>query len=111
MKLIVLNAAELELYAAISWFDERQPGLGEKFSEAAKRLLSAIEENPLQFSPVPGSRHENQFRVGIIRKYSYSVYFTILEVPSVVVVFAVQHGRRNPALWRERLSDFEVHDE
>jgi plasmid stabilization system protein ParE len=110
MKVVFHKTAILELQSATSWLEVCQPGLGAKFERAAGQVLASIESNPLQFSPVPGSRHQDQFRVGLIRRFKYSIYFVVRSASSQVYIFAVQHGRQDPAQWRDRLNNFDIQE-
>lgn len=95
-----------EVRTAASWLDEQQAGLGHEFFKEVQRLVESIESNPLQFGPVPGSRHQDQLRVGIIGKFGYTLIFKVLLEQELVLVISAQHGHRRPGDWRVRLDSF-----
>ncbi len=111
MKIVFHAAATHELEQSTQWLEDRVPGLGAKFTVAARNLLASIQANPVQFSPILGSRHDENFRVGFIRRFGYSVYFTIFPERELVFIFAVQHGRRSLARLRTRLENLDFQDE
>jgi len=48
------SIAKLELEDAISWYEERQQGLGTKFRIAVDQQLDRIAASPNQFAPIRG---------------------------------------------------------
>ena len=70
-------------------------GLGGEFIASVSATLRAVVEAPLQF-PVA----HRDARRALLRRFPYNVYFRIRG--QVVVVVAVQHGRRHPQRWQVR---------
>jgi plasmid stabilization system protein ParE len=90
-------AAEIDLAAIFVWYAEQRDGLGGRFIDAADELFRRIRESPRLFPEVVAG-----YRRGLLHRFPYGVYFSL--EPNRVVVHAVLHLHRDPAVWRERLS-------
>jgi hypothetical protein len=55
-RLQVRLAAEADVAEAAEWYDQCQPGLGEKFVREVDQAIARVVENPLAF-PVILKRH------------------------------------------------------
>jgi hypothetical protein len=56
-RLQIRLAAEADVAEAAQWYDQRQPGLGEKFVSEVDQAIARVLGNPLAF-PVILRRHE-----------------------------------------------------
>jgi toxin ParE1/3/4 len=89
--------ARLEFEDAVLWYDEQQPGLGDRFEAEVHATFSHILQDPERF-PFAGET-VRKARVEVFE--SYSVYFSIeLHFIGIVSVF---HGARDPEELRRRL--------
>lgn len=102
MKLVVQPEAADELDEATDWYEQRAMGLGPEFRAAVRATLDAVLVNPRRFRRVL-----DDFRKAVMRRFPYSIYYWGGE--DVIVVEAIYHGRRDPALLEPRLN--EVRDE
>ena len=96
----------LDLRGAGKWLDEQQSGLSLELSTELHRLVDSIEFNPLQFSPWPGSRHQDQVRFSLIGKFGYVLVFKVLAERRLVLILSAQRGRQRPGAWKFRLKTF-----
>ena len=98
-ELRILPEAEAELMAAAEWYESRQPGLGVAFVEAVGRALEGLIEvpqtNPLWRRGYPYRRH-------VMRRFPYTIIFTVTEELSIEVT-AIAHARRKPGYWLTRV--------
>jgi toxin ParE1/3/4 len=86
------------LAKAAQWYNQRQPGLGEKFIREVDRAIARVLENPLAF-PVILRRHE--VRRVLTKRFPYRIFFSLKG--EVVVVHVGLHGRRDDRHWKDRL--------
>lgn len=93
------RAASAELIEASSWYEGKRLGLGAEFIAEVERCISLASNRPLQFAVV----HEDVRRV-IANRFPYSIYFRAEE--NRIVVLAVFHGSRNPAVWQVRANEY-----
>lgn len=90
-----LEEAQHEFLEQISYYEERQKGLGDRFRgsvEAATALASA--------HPKLGSPWKLRTRRVFPRGFPFSVVYRIEAME--LVVFAVAHFKRRPTYWRSR---------
>ena len=96
LRIVFRHAAKNELEDAAVWYDEQRGGLGEEFvieiGQATAKAAAAPERYPIVFSDI---------RRAVARRFPFSVYFRVRSTS--LVVLAVFHGRRNPAIWRRRV--------
>lgn len=90
-------AAEVDLAAAFSWYEQQRLGLGIRFINAADLVVTRIRESPSLFPEVVAG-----FRRGLLHRFPYGIYFSLES--GAVVVHAVLHLHRDPAVARRRLS-------
>lgn len=88
----LLIEAEFELSEAYDWYEEKQPGLGDKFYKEVRRYLQLLEKNPLQF-PI---RQIEELRFAALSKFPYLVIYWIDKVNKIVFVVSIFHTSRNP---------------
>lgn len=97
-EIIFACQAEEEIAEAYFWYEEREPGLGDRFFQALKRSVKAValqpEIHPLRF---------DQVRRALVQKFPYAIYFEHDE--EFIYVHSVHHQSRNPT-GLEWLSDF-----
>lgn len=93
--LILRREAEEDIRNAYLWYEEQQPGLGDRFLAAVDRTLSSIAANPLihNFASPP-------IRRALCARFPYAVYF--IEGNESLIVIAVLHQRQKPKVWRTR---------
>ncbi|MDP2903964.1 MAG: type II toxin-antitoxin system RelE/ParE family toxin [Methylovulum sp.] len=90
------RAARTEFIEASAWYDDKQRGLALEFMAEIERCVSLASEYPYQHVIV----HKDIRRI-VANRFPYSVYFRVEE--RRIVVLAVFHGKRDPALWQDRV--------
>jgi plasmid stabilization system protein ParE len=93
---LIRPEAQADIEEAALWYEDQRPVLGETFTTELFELIDRIAQSPLQF-PVVGL----STRRGLLQRFPYAVFF-LLDEGSLVVVLAVLHQRRNPAIWKRR---------
>jgi plasmid stabilization system protein ParE len=87
--------AEDDIRAGYRWYKSQQSELGEEFLVHLRLALERISEFP-ESSPIV----HKSVRRALITKFPYLVFY--VAEPGRVVVLAVLHTSRNPALWPRR---------
>ncbi|MCG3190159.1 MAG: hypothetical protein LKCHEGNO_02776 [Burkholderiaceae bacterium] len=90
-----LEEAQNELLDQISYYEEHQKGLGDRFRESVE-AATALASAHLKL----GSPWKLRTRRVFPRGFPFSVVYRI--EPSELVVFAVAHFKRRPTYWRSR---------
>ena len=95
LRVVFRAAARHEFEEATTWYDQQHPGLGEQFlreiDEVVLRAAMQPEKYPLVLTDV---------RKAVARRFPYSVFFRARG--ECLVILAVFHGRRDPAIWQQR---------
>ncbi|TAL20924.1 MAG: type II toxin-antitoxin system RelE/ParE family toxin [Nitrospirae bacterium] len=87
--------ARREFNEAGDWYEQERTGLGLEFLAEIERLIQRIADNPKQFPIL-----YRDVRKAVVRRFPYCVYFR--ERDQHIVVLAVFHSARNPAVWKQR---------
>jgi plasmid stabilization system protein ParE len=95
---VIEGEAEREFAEAVAFYDEREPGLGQRFAREVRALFDKVCEDPDRYP-----RASRLTRKARILGWPYSVYFTVNPQAGKVIITAVWHGARNPAELRRRL--------
>jgi len=90
------SAAEAEIIAAATYYDEQVEGLGREFISEIARAMESI-----QTAPVSWPRYNRtSYRLYVAHRFPYVIYF--LDLPDALWVAAVAHGNQRPGYWRSR---------
>jgi plasmid stabilization system protein ParE len=96
LRIVFRRAAKNEFENAAVHYDEQRPGLGDEFAieieQAVARAAAAPERYPIVFGDI---------RRTVARRFPFSVYFKVRG--NLMVVLAVFHARRDPAIWQRRV--------
>ena len=95
--LLIRPEAEADLSAAYRWYEDRDAGLGEEFLRAVEASLLGIQKNPQTFQKL-----HKEVRRALTRRFPYGIFYLVEN--DTIVVLAVLHGRRNPAIINARSS-------
>lgn len=92
---VLRQAAREEFDEAADWYEARQAGLGAQFVAAVQAVFDRVSANPKLYAVV-----RRDIRKGVVAGFPYSVYYR--EQQARVVVIAVFHSSRDPAIWQGR---------
>ena len=95
LRVVFRRAARAEFEDAALWYEARQRGLGVQFLSEIDRAVTLAAANPDRF-PI---KHGN-IRCIQARRFPYSLFYRM--ETGRIVVLAVFHARRNPAVWQSR---------
>ena len=91
-----LEEAQNEFLEQISYYEERQKGLGERFRESVEAATALAAAHPRLVSP-----WKLRTRRVFPRGFPFSVVYRI--EATELVIFAVAHFKRRPTYWRRRV--------
>jgi len=95
VKVVFRPAARAEFDGATLRYEDRRPGLGAQFVSEIDYAVDLASKYPDRY-PI---KHKG-IRCVRARRFPYSIYY-IVETEQVVVL-AVFHARRDPAIWQSR---------
>jgi plasmid stabilization system protein ParE len=93
----VLPAANRDLAQPCAWYNEKQPGLGDRFVLAAREKIEVI----LRWPEFPRTFGRKVIRKVRIPRSPYSIYYRI--IGQEIQVMAIMHGARDPNYLNYRL--------
>lgn len=99
-KLAYHDAAEQELINEVLHLEGRATGLGRKLQEEVRRA-----EEFLRATPDAAPEVFPKLRAKVLRKFRYSMIYTIESDSVFVLAFA--HHRRRPMYWLDRVEQLE----
>ncbi|MGS2764458.1 type II toxin-antitoxin system RelE/ParE family toxin [Sinomicrobium sp. M5D2P9] len=94
--IVIEPVAIQDIQEVIDYYDEQQPGLGEKFEGTLNKHLIALKKNP--FFQV---RYDNTHCLPL-KKYPYMIHFTVDEKHKEVTVRAIFNTSRDPKIWKRK---------
>ncbi len=94
--MVFRSVAQTKFDDAASWYEAQRPGLGADFVFEVERILGMIASQPDRYPFASGG-----IREGLVRRFPYCVYYRVK--PNRVVILAVIHASRDPAVWQSRI--------
>lgn len=96
MRLEFHREALAEYGEAVSYYEDRQVGLGERFVLSVESALGSIREEPERWPVL-----EDDVRRRLTRVFPFAVLYAIEK--DFILVVAVMHCHREPGHWQSRL--------
>lgn len=90
MKLRYTSRAKNELGIAFAWYEGQRRGLGFEFLDCVEVAIEMIRQMPKMYA-----EHHHNFRRALVRRFPFSIFYTIEE--SEIVVHAIFDNRQTPA--------------
>ncbi len=88
--------ASAEYEAAFDWYFARSELAASKFAEELGRAIGAIAQAPQRWPDTFGGA-----RKFLLQRFPFAVVYR--ELPSIIQILAIAHGRRRPDYWKKRL--------
>ena len=96
-KSIILPLAKADIREAALWYNEKQKGLGKRFTAEVREKVHFIKQNP----KASNVRYDS-VRTAVLNVFPFMIHYTINESNKTVIVSAVFHTSRNPDVWNKR---------
>lgn len=96
-KAIILPFAKEDIRDAAIWYNEKQNGLGKRFTNEVREKVHFIRQNPKSVN----IRYK-EVRTLVLDVFPFMVHYTIDEDTKTIIISAVLHTSRNPVLWGKR---------
>lgn len=95
MKFRWYGEARAEADAAAAFYNEKQPGLAQRFLDDLEDALHRIQRHPQAYRHVEG-----EIRKCRVAHFPYGVIYRVRS--DFIEIIAVMHLRRSPGYWKER---------
>jgi plasmid stabilization system protein ParE len=86
-----LVRARKELLDAWDWYEDKQPGLGDRFINETEKAVQQIQQTPDQFP-----ERKKKFREARIKIFPYLIIYQIHKQKRITAIASVFHTSRNP---------------
>jgi plasmid stabilization system protein ParE len=87
------DAVKIDLIEVKSWYKNQKAGLEKDFAREVKACIHRLQKNPLHYE----IKYRN-VRTAFTEVFSYAIHFYIDEPKKQIVIIAIIHQGRNPAL-------------
>lgn len=96
-KTIILPLAKKDIKEAATWYNNRQKGLGIRFTTEVRERIEFIKSNPNSVA----IRYDS-IRTLPLRVFPYMIHFELDLENKLIIVFAVFHTSRDSNEWKAR---------
>jgi plasmid stabilization system protein ParE len=96
MNVTYLDAAVAEFEEAIQYYNDQRAGLGFEFSNEVKQAIERIKNYAHAWNPL-----SSRTRRCLTHRFPYSIIYE--PRTKEIIIVAIQHHRRKPENWRDRL--------
>ena len=90
-KVVFHPEATREYIDAYEWYEERQPGLGERFILSVDDAIADIVAHPSS-----GRIETSMYRIKTVKTFPYIILYEVMEKKKEIYIEAIYHGKRNP---------------
>ncbi len=97
-RVVITEEDERELAEAVDFYDEREPGTGQRFAREVRDIFRKVFHDPERLP-----RASRLTQKAKILGWPHSVYFTSRVETGELIIVSVWHGKRNPAELGRRL--------
>lgn len=88
---ILHNHAQKDYEQSLEWYMERSVDAAEKFVQAIDNTLQLVCDNPFRWR----NKYKN-FHEITLKKYPFTIIYTIEEDKLLIVISSIYHHKRNP---------------
>jgi plasmid stabilization system protein ParE len=96
-KAVILPLAKKDVKEAAHWYNDKQQGLGKRFTQEVRSKIKYVCENPKAIAIRYDKTH-----CAVLDVFPFMVHFSIDEKQNTVIVSAVFHTSLNPERWEKR---------
>jgi plasmid stabilization system protein ParE len=96
-KAIILPLAKDDIKSAAHWYNDKQQGLGKRFTKEVRDKVLFIRKNP----KVVAIRYDDT-RCAVLRIFPFMIHFNVDEDNKLVIIVAVFHTALDPERWTKR---------
>jgi plasmid stabilization system protein ParE len=91
------KSAKTDLINAIHWYEDKVPGLGNRFKNSIQKGIETLKKNPTIFQ-----FQYDEIRVLFLKKFPFSVHYKVDMSKRIVLIIAFFHTSQNSDLWENR---------
>lgn len=99
-KIIIQNAAKVDLRKAAFYYNEARKGLGKEFLENVNKNIQRIKLNPF----IAQIRYF-EVHTAVVEVFPYMIHYYLDSDKKAIVIIAVLHTSRDSEIWETRIED------
>ena len=88
---VLSERARREMVRAWQWYEDRSPGLGDRFIDAIFRKIRQIEADPGK-----GMQRRQNYKEAMLKVFPYLILYRIEAKDKMIFIHSIFHTRRNP---------------
>ena len=92
-----LPPAKQDIKNSAIWYNEKQHGLGKKFTAEVRKKVKFIQQNPKAIA----IRYDDT-RTAVVDVFPFMIHFPIEKNKNRIDISAVYHTSQNPNIWGKR---------
>ena len=96
-KVVILPPAKEDIKEAAYWYNDKQKGLGKRFTEEVRSKIGYIRKNPKAMEV-----RYSKTRCAILDVFPFMVHFSVNDKQKTIIISAVFHTSLNPEQWGKR---------
>lgn len=96
-KSIILPLAKKDIRDSFLWYEQKQRGLGKRFTAQIRDKVHFIVQKPESFCV----KYDNVRTVGL-SIFPFMIHYWVDESHKTIIISAVFHTSRNPKIWKSR---------
>ena len=96
-RIIIQNAAKVDLRKAALYYNEAKKGLGKEFLEKVKQNMERIKANPF----IAQIRYF-EVHTAVVEVFPYMIHYYLDSDKKAIVIIAVLHTSRDSEIWETR---------
>ncbi|HKY27239.1 MAG TPA: type II toxin-antitoxin system RelE/ParE family toxin [Pyrinomonadaceae bacterium] len=95
-RLVISPGALADINSAAKWYEEREPGLGNAFTDSILSAIDNLQANPLIYAPRDRRRNVRWF---FPPRFPHRIIYKVQG--ELITVFAVIHAARHDRNWKQ----------
>jgi len=92
-KSFILPSARQDINDAAKWYNQKQKGLGKKFTQQLKQKVEFIKKYP-HAAPI----RYDQVRTAVVDIFPFMIHYQVNDNKKAIIISAVFHTSQNPKL-------------
>jgi plasmid stabilization system protein ParE len=94
---VMLPHAKEDIREAAKWYNNKQKGLGRRFTSEVRKKVALVRQNPEAYVLRYDSVH-----TALLDFFPFMIHYTIDYEIKLIIVASVLHTSRDPDIWKER---------
>jgi len=95
-KVIISPLAKQDIKDAAHWYNDKQAGLGKRFTNHIRLKLDSLKKNPY----IAANRYD-EVRTAVLDTFPFMAHYIIDEDKKMIILLAALHTSLSPDVWKK----------